>query len=78
MRGFLELFRYICTITVPNFLSDINNVVGKAILEKKTQNTGWFSTFSESVWIGGDAKVRVDIIDKNGNKVGEEFIEGKK
>jgi hypothetical protein len=64
IEGIPELFRYLHTITIPNFLSDINSAVGKAILKKKIESTGWFTEFNKlSINIcDGDTKVKGNLI----------------
>jgi len=63
IEGFLELFRYVYDITIPNFLSDINASIGKATLKKG--DAIWVTKFNKSSAIicDGDTKVRGEITD---------------
>jgi hypothetical protein len=63
INGLWDLFYYITIITIPNFISDIDNIIGKAILRKK--ETIWITKFDKSTHIicDGDTKVKGDIVE---------------
>lgn len=63
VEGLWDLFYYIKTIVVPNFLNDINISIGKATLKKR--DAIWVTKFNKSSAIicNGDTKVRGEMID---------------